>query len=160
MKCNNAELTTLFFCNRRNSFLSFGGPQLYNLEALSFTHDQYVVRQALKPCYCSLLCESMNFHPDKQLFQVAGTGDQTTDPWITKPALYLYTMGDPLDWAYACFYKNLFFGKWFIWILLFLPEKYLILYPLAWNSTTDNQPIMIYIKCKLSWVYSHSTGAH
>ena len=38
----------------------------------------------------------MNFHPDKQLFQVAGAGDQTTDPWITKPALYLYTMGDPL----------------------------------------------------------------
>ena len=38
----------------------------------------------------------MNFHPDKQLFQVAGARDRTTDPWITKPALYLYTMGDPL----------------------------------------------------------------
>ena len=38
----------------------------------------------------------MNFHPDKQLFQVAGAGDRTTDPWITKPALYLYIMGDPL----------------------------------------------------------------
>ena len=37
----------------------------------------------------------MNFHPDKQLFQVAGTGDRTTDPWITKPVLYLYTMGEP-----------------------------------------------------------------
>ena len=36
----------------------------------------------------------MDFHPDKQLFQVIGTGDRTTDPWITKPALYLYTMGD------------------------------------------------------------------
>ena len=24
----------------------------------------------------------MNFHPDKQLFQDAGTGDQTTDPWL------------------------------------------------------------------------------
>ena len=34
----------------------------------------------------------MNFHPDKQLFQVAGAGDQTTDPWITNPALNLYTM--------------------------------------------------------------------
>ena len=43
-----------------------------------------------------VLCGSMNFHSDKQLFQVAGTGDRTTDPWITKPALYLYTMGDPL----------------------------------------------------------------
>ena len=38
----------------------------------------------------------MNFHPDKQLFQVHGPGDRTTDPWITKPALYLYTTGDPL----------------------------------------------------------------
>ena len=38
----------------------------------------------------------MNFHPDKQLFQVAGAGARTADPWITKPALYLYTVGDPL----------------------------------------------------------------
>ena len=29
------------------------------------------------------LRESMNFHPDKQLFQAAGAGDPTTDPWIT-----------------------------------------------------------------------------
>ena len=43
-------------------------------------------------CY---LCGSKNFHSDKQLFQVAGTGDRTTDPRITKPELYLYTMGDP-----------------------------------------------------------------
>ena len=28
------------------------------------------------------LCESMNFHPDKQLFQVAGARDRTTDPWV------------------------------------------------------------------------------
>ena len=42
------------------------------------------------------LCESMNFHPDKQLFQVAGAGNRTTDPWITKPELYLYTMVVPL----------------------------------------------------------------
>ena len=40
----------------------------------------------------------MNFHPDKQLLQVAGAGDQTNDPWISKPALYLYTMGNPLVW--------------------------------------------------------------
>ena len=38
----------------------------------------------------------MNFHPNIQLFQFAGAGDRTTDPWITKSALYLYTMGDPL----------------------------------------------------------------
>ena len=29
------------------------------------------------------LWESMNFHPDWQLFQVAVTGDQIVDPWIT-----------------------------------------------------------------------------
>ena len=38
----------------------------------------------------------MNFHPDKQLLKVAGDRDQTTNPWITKPALYLYIMGDLL----------------------------------------------------------------
>jgi hypothetical protein len=38
----------------------------------------------------------MNFHPDQQLLQVAGASVRTADPWITKPALYLYTMGDPL----------------------------------------------------------------
>ena len=83
----------VFFCNRRSSFLSFGGPQLYNSEALPFTYDQYVIIElADKLCYYLFLCESMNFHPDKQ---VAGAGDRTTDPWITKPVLYLYTIGDP-----------------------------------------------------------------
>ena len=36
----------------------------------------------------------MNFHPDKQLFQVAGSEVRTTDPWITRPELYPYTTGD------------------------------------------------------------------
>ena len=27
---------------------------------------------------------------------VAGARDRTTDPWITKPVIYIYTMGDPL----------------------------------------------------------------
>jgi cytochrome c biogenesis protein CcdA len=50
----------------------------------------------------------MNFHPDKQLFQVAGTRDQTTDPWITMPALYLYTMGAHLPyWILVHFSKTL-----------------------------------------------------
>ena len=35
----------------------------------------------------------MNFHPDKQLFQVVGAGDRTTDPWITRLVLYPYTTG-------------------------------------------------------------------
>ena len=29
----------------------------------------------------------MNFHPDQQLFQNAGAGDLTTDPWITSSTL-------------------------------------------------------------------------
>ena len=32
-----------FFFVTDNSLLSFGGPQLYNSEALPFTYDQYVV---------------------------------------------------------------------------------------------------------------------
>ena len=38
----------------------------------------------------------MNFRPDKQLFQVAGTGDWTTDSWVTSPTLPFYTTGDYL----------------------------------------------------------------
>ena len=88
-------LLLLFFCNRHNSFLSFSGHKMYNSEALPFTYDQYVIIELADKLYnCLFLSESMNFHPDKQLFQVASTGDWTTDPWITKPALYPYTMGD------------------------------------------------------------------
>ena len=93
------SLGKICFCNRRNSFLSFGGPQLYYLEALPFTYDQYVVIELsdkLYNCYCLFLCEPMNFHPEKQFFQVASARDRTTDTWITKQAIYLYTMGDPL----------------------------------------------------------------
>ena len=89
----------VFFCNRRNSFLSFGEPQLYNLEALPFTYDQYFIIELADKLYNSdtvcFLCDSMNIHPDKQLFKIAGSGDQTTDPCITKPGLYVYTIGDP-----------------------------------------------------------------
>ena len=48
-----------------------------------------------------ILCESMNFHPDKQLFQVAGPWVRTTDPWITMAALSPYTMGDSCILLYA-----------------------------------------------------------
>ena len=62
----------LLFCNRRYSFLSVCGPQLYNLEALPFTYNQYVVIELADKLFNSVtvcfLCESMNFHPDKQLF--------------------------------------------------------------------------------------------
>ena len=50
--------STLFFCN---SFLSFGGPQLYNSEALPFTYDQYFVIEladklykSVTVCFCAL----------------------------------------------------------------------------------------------------------
>ena len=44
----------------RYSLLSFGGPQLYNLEALPFTYGQYVIELADKlynsviVCFCAL----------------------------------------------------------------------------------------------------------
>ena len=39
--------------NRLYSLLSFGGPQLYNLEALPFTYDQYVVIKLADKLYTS-----------------------------------------------------------------------------------------------------------
>ena len=63
----------LFFCNRRYSLLSFGGPQLYNSEALPFTYmlsvccyglDQNQLTNSINPllCYCFfMLCESISF---------------------------------------------------------------------------------------------------
>ena len=42
-----------FFCNRHYSLLSFGVPQLYNLEALSFTYGQYVVIEVADKLYNS-----------------------------------------------------------------------------------------------------------
>ena len=44
-----------FFCNSRNLFLSFGGPQQYNSETLPFTYDQYVVMELADKVYNSLL---------------------------------------------------------------------------------------------------------
>ena len=57
------------------------------------------------PSEWRFLCESMNLHPDKQLFQVAGTGDRTTDLCVTRPELYPYTTGD----SYTA---NIYSGKW------------------------------------------------
>ena len=49
------------------------------------------------------LCKSINFHPDKQLLQVASAGDWTTDLWIPSPELYPYTTGDsPLAMIITC----------------------------------------------------------
>ena len=75
----NSPFPVFFVCNRLNSFLSFGGSQLYNSEALPFTYDQYVVIELADKLYNSVtdcfLYESTNFHPDILLFQVAVAGD-------------------------------------------------------------------------------------
>ena len=49
------------FFHRRYSLLSFGGPQLYNSEALPFTYGQYVVIEladklynSVTVCFCAL----------------------------------------------------------------------------------------------------------
>ena len=42
------------FLNRQYSNLSFGGPQLYNLEALPFTYSQYVVKELADKLYNSI----------------------------------------------------------------------------------------------------------
>ena len=64
------EWPFMFFCNKRNSFLSFGGPQLYNLEASPFTYGQYVVIELADKLYnfdiflCVSVCalhQSMSF---------------------------------------------------------------------------------------------------
>ena len=41
----------------------------------------------------------MNFHTDKQLFQVAGARDRTTDPWITRAVIYPFTTEDFQFWV-------------------------------------------------------------
>ena len=56
------------------------------------------LRQALSShlrVFIMILWESMNFHPDYQIFQVASAGDRTADPWVTSPTLPPYTMGTP-----------------------------------------------------------------
>ena len=81
----------LFFCNRCNSFLSFGGPQLYNLEALPFTYDQYVVIELAGKLNNSVFVWVHEFSSRQttlQLFQIAGARDRTTDPWIVRPDIY------------------------------------------------------------------------
>ena len=63
-------------------------------EALPFTYGQYVVIELADKLYNFV---TVCFCVSPWIFiQVAGNGDQTINPWITKPALYLYTMGNPL----------------------------------------------------------------
>ena len=53
-----------FFFIRRYSLLSFGGPQLYNSEALLFTYGQYVVIELADKLYNSVtvcFCASQKY---------------------------------------------------------------------------------------------------
>ena len=43
--------------------------------------------------FIMILWKSMNFHPVRQLFQIAAAGDRTTDPWVIHPTLTSYTTG-------------------------------------------------------------------
>ena len=52
---NTDRSRTSFCLNRHYSFLSFGGPQLNNLEALPFTYGQYVVIKLADKLYITLL---------------------------------------------------------------------------------------------------------
>ena len=56
-----------------------------------------IPRQALSShlhVFSMILWESMDFHPDWQLFQVAGARDRTPDPWVTSPTLTPLHHGD------------------------------------------------------------------
>ena len=52
--------------------------------------------------FVMILWDSMNFHSVKQLFQIAGAGDRTADPWVTSSTLSPYTTGTSLDVFHEC----------------------------------------------------------
>ena len=88
---------SLFFCNRGDTSITA------QLQTRKFDQAPILLfltpRQALSShlrVFVMILWESMNFHPVKQLFQVAGARDRTTDPWVTSPTLPPYTTGDSL----------------------------------------------------------------
>ena len=67
----------IFFFNRRYSLLSFGGPQLYNSEALPFTYGQYVVIELADKLYNSVtvcFCASR-----KYVFHIGRKWEPNTD---------------------------------------------------------------------------------
>ena len=91
----------LFFW--RYSLFGFGRLQLFNLEAFPFTYGQYVVIKLADKLYNSVnacFCVSpWIFIQINNFVQVAGAGDGTTEPWITKPVLYFYTHLVEIIWG-------------------------------------------------------------
>ena len=89
----------LFFVTEVTHSWPSASPKLYNLETLLFNYDQYVVIEFADKLYNSVtLC----FCVSPWIFIQINTGDWTTDPWITKPALYLYTMGTHSHFWFLC----------------------------------------------------------
>ena len=70
----------IFFVTDVTHSLALAGPNciIWRL-CHSPSYDQYAVIELADKLYNSVtvcfLCEAMKFHPDKQLFQVVGTGD-------------------------------------------------------------------------------------
>ena len=55
-----------------------------------------------------ILWQSINFHPVKQLFQIAAAGDPTADPWVTSPTLSHYTTGTSCTAVISQIFPNTF----------------------------------------------------
>ena len=104
----------LFFCNRRDTTRYHVGLWSRELCQALMLLMFLTPRQALSShprVIIMILWESRNFHPDKQLFQVASARDRTTDPWVTSPTLPRYTTGDSLF--------DIYVSKWvlsFYWV--------------------------------------------
>ena len=73
-----------FVCNRKATSITA------RLQTRKFGQAP-ILSQALSShphVFIMILWESMNFHPVKQLFQIAGAGARTADPWVTSPTLF------------------------------------------------------------------------
>ena len=68
----------LFVRNRRDTIQYHGGLQSRELGQAPMLTPRQVLSSHLR-VFIMILWESMNFHPDQQLFQVAGARDQTAD---------------------------------------------------------------------------------
>ena len=96
------------FFNRRYSLLSFGGPQLYNSEALPFTYGQYVVLELADKLYNSVtvcfLCFSKVW---------ISSGNPTWTRWTTALIAALFYPLGHLNESYMSFvWVHEFSSRW------------------------------------------------
>ena len=90
--------TPIFFCNKEDTIQYHGSLRSRELGQASMLLVLLTPIQVLSSHLCAfimILWESMNFHPDWQLFQVAGAVDRTADPWVTGPTLPHTPRGTP-----------------------------------------------------------------